>query len=119
MVRGGPIGKGRQRPDRKDVERTRGVLLLSRNTKGPLLLKLWPAPLLIRRFEDLPELELTVANNFQEVLRDFDRLVLRPGLNNREAGDELLRFGEGTVGHSHLSVQDADPRAVGAWQAPL
>src|SRR5262249_258271 len=64
-----------------------------------------------RRVEDLAQLALAVAGERQELLGDLDRLLLRLHLQQREAGDQLLRFGEWAVGHAVLGPRAAQPRS--------
>src|SRR5262245_31768378 len=62
-------------------------------------------------FEDPPNLQLDVAVFARPALHPFDRLLLRSHLNHREAGDELLGFGERAVDDRPLAAGRLHPHA--------
>src|ERR1700704_6428673 len=68
---------------------------------------------------NLADFSLAVTGCFEEVLRLFDRVLLRLRLDDREPGNQLLRLGERSVGHRELASGEPDARTQGAWQASL
>src|SRR5262245_16665220 len=50
----------------------------------------------------------------QEASRQLDGLFLRLHLHDRVAADQLLRLGEGPVGHGHLPAREPQQRALRA-----
>src|SRR2546422_244158 len=74
----------------------------------------------IRRLEDLANFDLGLrASGIGAALDPFDRFLLRLHLNQPEAGDQLLRLGEGPVDHGPLRSGELDARALGARLEPL
>src|SRR5256885_9314656 len=71
------------------------------------------------RFRDLADLALAATRHLEEALRPRDRVFLRLRLEQREARDQLLGFGEGPVGHGDLPARTPDACTLGARQAPL
>src|SRR5438046_9491860 len=67
----------------------------------------------VRRLEDLPNLDLEAVVEGR-ALEPRDRLVLGLHLPDPEASDELLRLGEGSVGHDAFAPRKFDPRALRA-----
>src|SRR5712692_8017595 len=64
--------------------------------------------------EDLTNLDLGLGarHRIGAALHPFDRLFLRLDLPQPEAGDQLLRLGEGPVDHRALVSGELDPRAL-------
>src|SRR5437588_6230539 len=57
----------------------------------------------VLRFEHLADFDLGAAAE-RRALQPLDRVLLRLHLPQPEAGNELLRFGEGAIGHGPLAV---------------
>src|SRR5947199_804189 len=69
----------------------------------------------VRRLEHLTNLDLDIcASGIGAALDPIDRLFLRLHLNQPEAGDQLLRLGEGPVDHGALPSRELDARALRA-----
>src|SRR6185369_14136721 len=71
--------------------------------------------LLSRLVPELSHLGLTVTGHLEEFLDPGNRFLFRGRLNDRKPSDDLLRFGERTVGDGHLSLvlPDANPELAG------
>src|SRR3954471_14639080 len=70
--------------------------------------------------EDLADLDLGLrALGVGNALDPLDRLLLRLGLDQPEAGDQLLRLGERAVDHGALGARELDPRSLRARLEPL
>src|SRR5690348_6811384 len=70
-------------------------------------------------FKDLADLALAFTGHLEEVLSQFDRLFLRTRIQDCEACDHLLRFGEGSVCNAELVLREPDPGPRCSRQAPL
>src|ERR1700730_10168697 len=57
--------------------------------------------------------------NLYEALGPLDRLGLRRELEDRIAGDQLLSFREGSIGHDALASGEPDTRALRARLQPV
>src|SRR5713101_5506998 len=66
----------------------------------------------VLRLEHLANLHFAVLE--RSPLQPFDGLVERLRLPQPEAGDQLLRLGEGAVGHGPLRSRELDPRSLRA-----
>src|ERR1039457_236829 len=66
----------------------------------------------IFRAEHLTDVTLAVAGDLPEPLRQLERLLLRPHIDQREADNHLLGLGERTVGNSDLAASGLDVRAL-------
>ena len=66
--------------------------------------------------EHLADLAHTLAHYPEEALGQLDRLLLRLHLDDGKAGDQLLRLGEGSVGHGEFPSVDLDTGALRAGQ---
>src|SRR5581483_2300159 len=73
----------------------------------------------VARIIDLTELALSLADNFEKLLYIPDRIFLCSGLKESEAADDLFCFGEGAIGHGHLTVRDSNSCTQGCGQASL
>src|SRR5262245_48186112 len=62
---------------------------------------------IVRRCEDLTDLAFAVASNVQKLLGELDRFFLRVRLKYCEAANQLLRFGERTIGHRQFPSGEA------------
>src|SRR5436853_7497301 len=73
------------------------------------------------RLENLPDLGLGLRarHRIRAALHPFDRLFLGLYLPQPEAGDQLLRLGEGPIGDGSLVSRELDPRALRAWLETL
>src|SRR5262249_59807092 len=60
----------------------------------------------------------SIAGDAHEAGGELDRLLLRPGVDEREAVDELLGFGEWPVGHADLAGGAAELRALARPDEP-
>src|SRR3954453_11790389 len=69
--------------------------------------------------EHLADLALAVAGDLQEAPGQLDRVLLRVRLQQREAGDQLLRLGERAVRYAQLAAREPHARAQRARQASL
>src|SRR5882724_2598109 len=70
------------------------------------------------RFEDLANLDLEAVIE-RRTLEPLDRLFFGLHLPQPETGDQLLRLGEGPVGHGPLVSRKFDTRALRARLQPL
>src|SRR5262245_8398156 len=75
----------------------------------------------VRSLEHLANLDLGLATRvgLGATLDPFDRLFPRLHLDHPEAGDQLLRLGEGPVGDGALPPGKPDARALRARLEPL
>src|SRR5437016_3600446 len=71
----------------------------------------------VRRLEHLADFDLGPLE--RGALEPLDRLFLRLHLPQPEAGDQLLRLGEGPVDHGPLPTREPDARALRAGVKPL
>src|ERR1700733_10204054 len=61
-----------------------------------------------------PDLALAAPGDREEALGPLHGLLPRLHLEEGEAADELLRLGEGAVGHGELPLFEPDAHALGA-----
>src|SRR5688572_3300682 len=73
----------------------------------------------IRGGEHLTQFALAAARDVEESVGEFDRVLLRRRFQNREAGNQLLRFGEWAIGHDGLPVGASNTRPFCAREATL
>src|SRR5579883_490027 len=66
----------------------------------------------VLRSEHLTDIRLAVSGDAQETLRQLDRFLLRLGLDQRPAADQLSRLGEGPVGHRELTFGETNPHPL-------
>ncbi len=72
----------------------------------------------LRDLVDLAQLDLDAAAE-RRAPHPRDRFLLRPHLDQPEARDQLLRFGERPVRHRDLPVGELEPRALGRRVQPF
>src|SRR3989442_398570 len=116
----------------KRVVPTRTVSLLSSGAVAQALLHLTPAVRLLGQvdrevleLEDLADLAVALLTvtprgvHRHEPLGPLDRLIPRPHLDDGVAGDQLLRFREGSVDDRALASGVPHPDALRARMEPL